>query len=130
MRRPTLVITRTHIGYGSPNRQDTAKAHGEPLGAAELQLVKQTLKWPWPDPFRIPNDALEHWRAAKARGAEGAIAGGAPPPSRPMPVHTRRTPRNSGGVAKATFPPAGSRRCRRSPPRTARWRRAPRLVSC
>ncbi|MFN8570574.1 MAG: transketolase [Gemmatimonadaceae bacterium] len=67
--RPTLVITRTHIGYGSPNRQDTAKAHGEPLGAAEILLVKQNLHWPWTEPFYVPANALEHWRTARDRGA-------------------------------------------------------------
>ncbi len=67
--RPSLIITRTHIGYGSPNRQDTAKAHGEPLGAAEILLVKQNLKWPSTDAFYIPSNALEHWRLARERGA-------------------------------------------------------------
>ena len=68
--RPTLVITKTHIGYGSPNRQDTAKAHGEALGAAEIALTKQALGWPWTEPFHVPADALAHWRAGAGRGAE------------------------------------------------------------
>ena len=67
--RPTLVITRTHIGYGSPNRQDSAKAHGEPLGAAEIALTKQAYGWTWTDPFHVPGEALAHWRGACARGA-------------------------------------------------------------
>ena len=67
--RPTLVVTRTHIGYGSPNRQDTAKAHGEPLGAAEILLVKQALGWPWTESFVVPEEALAHWRQARDRGA-------------------------------------------------------------
>ncbi|MBV6520175.1 MAG: Transketolase [Gemmatimonadaceae bacterium] len=67
--RPTLVVTRTHIGYGSPNRQDTSRAHGEPLGEAEVALVKQTLGWPWTDSFVVPRDALDHWRLARERGA-------------------------------------------------------------
>jgi len=67
--RPTLVITKTHIGYGSPNRQDTAKAHGEALGEAEIKLTKEALGWPWSDPFHVPEEALAHWRLAKERGA-------------------------------------------------------------
>jgi transketolase len=61
-RRPTLVITRTHIGYGSPNRQDTAKAHGEPLGKDEVRLAKENLGWPSQEPFYVPEEAVAHWR--------------------------------------------------------------------
>jgi transketolase len=67
--RPTLVITKTHIGFGSPNRQDTAKAHGEALGEAEVALTKAALGWPWSDPFHVPQDALAHWRLAQGQGA-------------------------------------------------------------
>ena len=66
--RPSLIVTRTHIGYGSPNRVDTAKAHGEPLGKDELVLTKQALGWKWTDPFHVPDEAREHWRTACARG--------------------------------------------------------------
>ncbi|HXD47189.1 MAG TPA: transketolase, partial [Gemmatimonadaceae bacterium] len=67
--RPTLIITRTHIGYGSPNKQDTAKAHGEALGAEEVLLTKKNLGWPTLEPFFVPPEALEEWRKAKPRGA-------------------------------------------------------------
>ena len=67
--RPSLIITRTHIGYGSPNRVDTAKAHGEALGKDEVALAKQTLGWPSTDAFFVPDEALAHWRVAKERGA-------------------------------------------------------------
>ena len=67
--RPTLVITRTQIGYGSPNRQGTAKAHGEALGVAEVALTKEALGWPWSDPFHVPAEALAHWRLTTGRGA-------------------------------------------------------------
>lgn len=72
--RPTLVITRTHIGYGSPNRQDTAKAHGEPLGKDEVVATKKNLGWPWPDEiFKVPAEALDHCRTlAKQRAAPKA----------------------------------------------------------
>jgi transketolase len=62
--RPTLVITKTHIGYGSPNRQDTAKAHGEPLGKDEVLLTKENLGWQWTEPFYVPEESLTHWREA------------------------------------------------------------------
>jgi len=68
--RPTLIITKTHIGFGSPNRQDTAKAHGEPLGKDEIALTKQTYGWPGTEPFFVPQDALAHWRNATAQRAE------------------------------------------------------------
>jgi transketolase len=68
--RPTLVVARTHIGYGSPNRQDTAKAHGEPLGDEERRLTKENLGWPLEPTFYIPDAALEHFREAVARGRE------------------------------------------------------------
>jgi transketolase len=68
--RPTLVITRTHIGFGSPKKQDTASAHGEPLGADEIVATKKALGWPRPDEsFYVPEDALAHWREARTRGA-------------------------------------------------------------
>ena len=51
--RPSLIVTRTHIGFGSPNRQDSAKAHGEPLGAEEIRLAREALGWPHA-PFVIP----------------------------------------------------------------------------
>jgi transketolase len=55
---------RTHIGYGSPNKQDTAGAHGEPLGAEEIQRTKENLGWPLEPSFLIPEEALTHFRQA------------------------------------------------------------------
>jgi len=68
--RPSLIVTRTHIGYGSPNRVDSSKAHGEPLGADEVLLAKKELGWPNRDPFFVPDAALAHWREARATGAQ------------------------------------------------------------
>ncbi len=65
--RPTLIICKTHIGKGSPNRQDTAKAHGEPLGADEIALTRKALGWDYP-PFEIPAEVYADWDA-KATGA-------------------------------------------------------------
>ena len=67
--RPSLIIVRTHIAWGSPHKQDTAEAHGAPLGADEVKATKQNLGWPSLEPFYVPDDALEQWRSAKARGA-------------------------------------------------------------
>jgi transketolase len=59
--RPTMIITKTHIGFGSPNKQDTAKAHGEPLGAAEIALTKTAYGWPSTEPFFVPDAARAQW---------------------------------------------------------------------
>ena len=67
--RPSLVICRTHIAYGSPNKQDTAKAHGEPLGLEEVRLTKAAMGWPGEAEFYIPEEALRHFRSALDRGA-------------------------------------------------------------
>ncbi len=68
--RPSLIIVKTIIGFGSPNRADTSKAHGEPLGKDEIRLTKQAYGWPSEEPFFVPDDAREAWRAAGARSAE------------------------------------------------------------
>jgi transketolase len=67
--RPTLVVTRTHIGYGSPHKQDTAKAHGEALGKDEVLLTKKNLGWPSTEPFFVPDESLKEWRKTKDKGA-------------------------------------------------------------
>ena len=66
--RPTLVIVRTSIGFGSPNKQDTAEAHGAPLGEAEVALTKERLGWPVTPAFHVPDDVLAHFREALGRG--------------------------------------------------------------
>jgi transketolase len=63
-RRPSIISVRTHIGYGSPNKQDTASAHGEPLGPDEAKLTKEKLGWPTDKPFTIPDAALDLFRQA------------------------------------------------------------------
>jgi len=67
--RPSLIMVRTHIGFGSPHKQDTAAAHGEPLGLEEVRLTKEGLGWPVSPAFYIPEDALDHFRDAVARGS-------------------------------------------------------------
>ena len=68
--RPSLILVRTHIGYGSPHKQDTAAAHGEPLGLEEVCLTKEALGWPLTPTFHIPEEALEHFRKAVTRGSD------------------------------------------------------------
>src|SRR5206468_11772973 len=60
--RPTMIVCRTVIGYGSPHKAGTAKAHGEPLGVDEIKLTKQALGWPSMEPFFVPDEALAEWR--------------------------------------------------------------------
>ena len=66
--QPSLIVARTHIAYGSPNKHDTAGAHGEPLGAEEVRLTKLNLGWPVEPAFFIPDEALAHFREAVPRG--------------------------------------------------------------
>ncbi|WP_199099094.1 transketolase [Dyella sp. ASV21] len=72
-RRPSLILVRTHLGYGSPE-QDSFKAHGSPLGVEGVRKTKQTLGWPVEPDFLIPDEALAHFRQAVARGAEHEAA--------------------------------------------------------
>jgi transketolase len=67
--QPSLITVRTHIAYGSPGKQDTAAAHGAPLGEEEVQRTKENLGWPIePPPFYIPDEVLTHFREAVERG--------------------------------------------------------------
>jgi transketolase len=72
--RPSLILVRTHIGDGSPNKHDSFAAHGSPLGADEVRLTKQNLGWPTEPPFLIPEAALTHFREALTRGARDEAA--------------------------------------------------------
>jgi transketolase len=66
--RPSLVLVRTHIGYGSPGKQDTFEAHGSPLGTEEVKRTKQKLGWPVESPFFVPQEALARFRESVSRG--------------------------------------------------------------
>jgi len=65
---PSLVVCKTVIGYGSPNKAGKASAHGEPLGEDEVRLTKKQLGWNYEEPFAVPPEALAHLRKAQARG--------------------------------------------------------------
>ncbi len=67
-RRPSFIRARTHIGFGSPHKQDTGDAHGSPLGEEEVKLTKENLGWPLEPTFLIPDEALNHMRKAVERG--------------------------------------------------------------
>jgi transketolase len=66
--RPSMIGVRTIIGYGSPNKAGTEKAHGSPLGEEEVKLAKRNLGWRWDDPFHVPEEALAHMRSELERG--------------------------------------------------------------
>jgi transketolase len=68
-RRPSLILVRTHIGYGSPHKQDTFSAHGSPLGEDELKAAKTALGWPTTEKFFLPPDAVDFFQGAVGAGA-------------------------------------------------------------
>jgi transketolase len=67
--RPSLIVARTHIGFGSPNKHDTFEAHGEPLGADEVRLTKRAYGWPEDAEFLVPEEAQREFAKVRARGA-------------------------------------------------------------
>jgi transketolase len=69
--RPSLIVCHAHIAYGSPNKQDTAGAHGAPLGEEEVRLTKEALGWPAEAHFLVPDEALAVFRQAVERGQQG-----------------------------------------------------------
>jgi transketolase len=73
--RPTFIVLDSHIGYGSPHKQDTAAAHGEPLGDDEVRLCKRAYNWPEEAQFYVPDGVYEHFKAGIGkRGAEARRA--------------------------------------------------------
>ena len=68
--KPSLILIHTHLGYGSPDKQDTFEAHGSPLGVEEVKLTKENLGWPLEPAFYIPEAALAHFREAVQKGRQ------------------------------------------------------------
>jgi transketolase len=68
--KPSLIVVRSHIGYGSPNKHDTAEAHGSALGPEEVALTKKALGYPSQEPFYVAPEALRYWREAAKRRAK------------------------------------------------------------
>ena len=105
--RPSLILVRTHLGYGSPNKQDTFEAHGSPLGVEEVKLTKQNLGWPVEPLFLIPPAALAHFREALRAASERRPSGRRI--SQTMPESIRGWPRNIFRGCAANCPPDGMR---------------------
>ena len=74
--RPTMIIVDSHIAYGSPHKQDSSAAHGEPLGEEEVRLTKQNYGWPPDAKFLIPDGVYDHFRETSAPGANGYTTSG------------------------------------------------------
>ena len=68
--QPHLIICHTHIAYGSPHKQDTASAHGSPLGEEEIRLTKEALGWPSTEPFFVPKEVIARYRLSVPRGEQ------------------------------------------------------------
>ena len=111
--RPSIIAVRTHIGYGSPNKQDTQKAHGAPLGPDEVRLTKEAYGWDPDRTFYVPDEAREAFRRAIDAGEDlvaewesrlDRLRGGAPRPRPP----------SSGAGSTAGCPTAGTQTCRRT----------------
>ena len=74
--RPSLIIGRTHIGYGSPHKQDTWHAHGEPLGVEEVRLTKRALGWPEDRSFYVPDERCASFARASSAAPSSRRRGG------------------------------------------------------
>ena len=72
--KPSLIVMRTHIAYGSPNKQDTAAAHGAPLGEDEIRLTKENLGWPSAEKFHVPDKVLNAFRKSVDKGKKAEAA--------------------------------------------------------
>ena len=137
--RPSLIAVRTHIGFGSPNKQDSQKAHGAPLGPDEVRLTKEAYGWDPDKTFYVPDDALRVFREAVAAG-QGPGHGMGRHGSRRTRRPIRGSPRRSGGASPGSSPTAGTPTSRRTRPaprsrpgtrRRTRSRRSPaRSPSC
>ena len=91
--KPTLICCKTHIGKGSPNRANTSKAHGEPLGAEEIRLTREALGWTY-GLFEIPQEVYAAWDAKKPAKPPRRLEERFAAQERP----SRRKPRNSSAA--------------------------------
>jgi transketolase len=66
--KPTLIIAKSIIGFGSPNKQNKSSSHGAPLGVEEVQLTKKNLNWKWEEPFYVPEEVIKHCSEVKTKG--------------------------------------------------------------
>ncbi len=72
--RPSIILLKTHIAYGSPNKQDSPDAHGSPLGEEEIKLTKKNLGWPDSEPFIVPQDSTEIFSSCAEKGSQSESA--------------------------------------------------------
>ena len=109
--RPSLIAVRTHIGFGCPNRQDTSKAHGEPLGVDEVKLAKERLGWPLEPSFLVPDEVQGLLRGGR-RARRGRACGVARAPRR---LERRRSGARRGlgrSLVRRSARQAGTPTCR------------------
>ena len=100
--RPTLIVLRTHIGIGSPHKQDTNAAHGSPLGEEEVRLTKEAYGWPPDEQFFVPDEALAHY--PRGAGPRQGVAVGV---GRPLDgLRGRRARAGRRAAAHLRAPPA------------------------
>jgi transketolase len=71
---PSMIVVRSVIGFGAPNKQGTASAHGSPLGDEEIAAAKRNLGWPYEEPFTVPGEALQYYRESGSRAAMSHVA--------------------------------------------------------
>ena len=109
---PTLIIVDSHIGYGSPHKQDTAAAHGEPLGDDEIRLTKRAYGWPEDAKFLVPDGVREHFAAGHRRARRGGAPASGP---RSSPAYRAKYP----GARRRARPDAAARAARRLGPEPA-----------
>ncbi len=115
--RPTIVIIDSHIGYGSPHRQDTSAAHGEPLGEEEVKLAKLAYGWPADAKFFVPSGVYEHFESGIGRRGREARQKWAPSSRRSSIRFKNESCRGTGRKTFPSFPPMprGSRDAMRPP---------------
>ena len=106
--RPTFIILDSHIGYGAPHKQDTAAAHGEPLGDEEVRLCKRFYGWPEEAQFLVPEGVQEHFAAGIGAQEGRRPAAGGPNFSEPTGASTRNSPPRSTRCSATNCPPDGT----------------------
>ena len=113
--RPTLIRVNSHIGYGSPHKQDTSAAHGEPLGEEEVRLVKKFYGWPEEAKFLVPEGVLDNFK--NGIGKRGGIcARSGRRCSRTTERNIPTWPTRSSACKSASCPTDGTRTCQHFPP--------------
>ena len=100
--KPSLIIVRTHIAQGSPNKHDTAGAHGSPLGEEEVKLTKEAMGWPSQEPFYVPEEALAHFRGQYGRARRRAARPSGTSATTPTPRRIRSWPSTSSAWCAAS----------------------------